>query len=193
MKLIFATNNSNKAIEIQAKVPDGLDIKTLKDEGITEDIPETGTTLQQNAMIKTAYLVERGYELCFADDTGLEIESLDGEPGVYSARYAGIEKDSEANMDLVLEKLKNIKNRKACFRTVISLYWKGKYHQFEGRVDGEILPERAGDEGFGYDPIFRPEGYDLSFAQMSMEQKNRISHRALAVEKMIDFIHANMV
>ena len=149
---------------------------------------ETGNTLQANAKMKSQFLVDLGHENVFSDDTGLEIESLNGSPGVYSARYSGIEKDSEANMDLVLENLKGKTNRKARFRTVISLFWNNQFHEFEGIVEGEILEERHGDDGFGYDPIFQPAEFNRSFAQMTMEEKNEISHRGRAIKKMLHFL-----
>ena len=188
MKLIFATQNSHKAEEIQKMLPENIRVLTLKDIGCHEDIPETATTLEGNAALKSAYVVENYSVNCFADDTGLEIKALNGEPGVLSARYAGEKKDSEANMDLVLQKLSGESNRKARFRTVISLRLNGKEYLFEGRVNGTIMEKRSGVEGFGYDPIFQPDGYDITFAEMSMEEKNKISHRGRAVRKLVDFL-----
>ncbi|WP_430814231.1 non-canonical purine NTP diphosphatase [Carboxylicivirga sp. RSCT41] len=188
MDLVFATNNQHKLEEIQALLGDTIKVLSLKDINCTDDIPETGTTLEANALQKSDYIYSRYKISCFADDTGLEIEALDGEPGVYSARYAGTDKDAEANMQKVLEKLEGVKNRNARFRTVISLIMDGKEFQFEGYVDGEILKEKSGSEGFGYDPIFKPEGFDVSFAEMDLEEKNKISHRGRAVVKLIEFL-----
>jgi XTP/dITP diphosphohydrolase len=184
MKLIFATNNPNKIKEVQAKLPN-YEIVSLKDLGITEDIPETGETLEENALIKARYLYNKFNLDCFADDTGLEIEVLNNEPGVYSARYAGEDKAADANMNKVLTKLNGKTNRKARFRTSIALIQNGKETIMEGIVNGEILTEKIGEDGFGYDPIFQADGFDISFAQMDMETKNRISHRGLAVDKLV--------
>ncbi len=189
MELVFATHNHNKAKEIQALMPKEVRIKTLDEIHCFEDIPETATTLEGNAQLKAAYIVHEFGMNCFADDTGLEIEALNMEPGVYSARYAGENRDAQANMDLVLHKLKDETNRTARFRTVIVLYWHGKYYQFEGIVNGAIGYEKMGKDGFGYDPIFYPEGSDRTFAEMSLEEKNKISHRARAFEKMILFVN----
>ena len=188
MELIFATNNRNNAIEIQRILPAAIKVFTLEDVGIGEDIPEEQDTLQGNASQKVHYVYERLHKDCFADDTGLEIEELKGAPGVISARYAGADKNPEANMDKVLDEMKNLKNRKARFRTVISLIHQGRELFFEGIVNGYILKEKRGDEGFGYDPIFLPEGYDLSFAQMPLDLKNQISHRSRAVRKLADYL-----
>ena len=188
--LVFATQNENKAKEIQSLLPDHIIVKTLKDIGCDEDIPENQPDLEGNALDKAKFVVGHFNMSCFADDTGLEIEALNGEPGVYSARYAGPEKDSEKNMDLVLEKLKNETNRKAQFRTVIALILDGQTHFFEGIVKGEIRKERAGGDGFGYDPIFEPEGCGKTFAEMSMEEKNSMSHRGRALEKMVAFFNS---
>ncbi|MCG8580580.1 MAG: non-canonical purine NTP diphosphatase [Bacteroidales bacterium] len=188
MNLVFATNNQHKLEEIQALLGDTIKVLSLKDINCHDDIPETGTTLEANALQKSDYIYSRYNISCFADDTGLEIDALDGEPGVYSARYAGIEKDAEANMQKVLEKLDGIQNRKAQFRTVISLIIDGKEVQFEGSVSGEILKEKSGSEGFGYDPIFKPDGFNVSFAEMDLEEKNKISHRGRAVVKLIEFL-----
>lgn len=187
MKLVFATNNPNKLKEVQAKLPH-YEIVSLKELGVTEDIPETGDTLEENALIKARYLYEKFNLDCFADDTGLEIETLNNEPGVYSARYAGGERSAEANMDKVLTKLKGETNRKARFRTAIALIQNGKETLMEGVVNGEILTEKVGGKGFGYDPIFKANGFDISFAQMNMETKNRISHRGLAVDKLVEYL-----
>ena len=186
-KIVFATNNLNKLRELRSAVKD-FDIISLKDLNIIEDIPETGNSLIDNALQKAKYIYEKTGLDCFADDTGLEIEALDGRPGVYSARYAGPDCDSEENMNKVLNELRSLKNRTAAFSTVISLIVDGEEYFFEGKVEGEILKEKQGIDGFGYDPIFRPFGYNQSFAEMSLELKNKISHRGLAVDKLIKFL-----
>ncbi|WP_163710684.1 non-canonical purine NTP diphosphatase [Mangrovibacterium lignilyticum] len=189
MKLVFATNNPNKLKEIQHILGDQVELLGLTDIGCTEEIPETAPTLEGNALQKAMYVYEKfGFD-CFADDTGLEIEALDGEPGVYSARYAGGAKDAEANMTKVLEKLQNEENRKACFKTAIAIVIGGKKTLMNGEVQGTILAEKRGAEGFGYDPIFQPEGYELSFAEMDLSEKNKISHRARAVQKLVAFLN----
>ena len=188
MKIVFATNNPNKLKEIQALMPVGIEILSLKEIGCTEDIPETGTTLEDNAFQKAHYLKEHyGYD-CFTDDTGLEVEALKGAPGVYSARYAGPERSAEANMTKILSELKGNHNRKAQFRTAIALILKGEEHLFEGKVEGHISEGKQGDEGFGYDPIFVPENETRCFAQMSMEEKGAISHRGRAVRKLVEHL-----
>jgi len=189
MNLIFATQNQNKANEIQKIVPEGITVLTLKDIGCTEDIPETAKTLEGNARLKSFYVYENYAENCFADDTGLEVDALNGEPGVYSARYAGEAKSAQANMDLLLEKMKGEKNRNARFRTVISLVLNGEEYQFEGVVEGKIREKKSGAAGFGYDPIFEPNGYSSTFAEMSTNEKNAISHRGKAVRKLIQFLN----
>ncbi len=188
MELIFATNNRNKAEEIQQMLPDTIRVLTLKDVGIEQDIPERQSTLEGNASEKAHFIYERYGRDCFADDTGLEVAALGGAPGVYSARYAGSDKDPQANMDKVLEQLKGEDNRRACFRTVISMILEGEEMFFEGVVEGRLLREKKGDAGFGYDPIFLPEGSSLTFAQMSMEEKNRISHRSRAIMKLANYL-----
>lgn len=188
MKLVFATNNPNKLREIQHILGEKIELLGLADIGCEEDIPETAPTLEGNALQKARYVYEKyGYD-CFADDTGLEIEALNGEPGVYSARYAGEAKDAQANMSKVLAKLNGESNRKACFKTVIALITGGEVHLMTGEVPGVILMEKRGSEGFGYDPIFQPEGFELSFAEMDLAAKNKISHRARAVQKLVDFL-----
>ena len=186
-KLIFATHNPNKLIEIKSAV-NSFEVVGLKEMGIHEDIAETGTTLEENALIKSKYIYQKTGFSCFADDTGLEVDALDGRPGVYSARYAGKQATAEANMQKLLSELKDQKNRSARFRTVISLILNGEEYFFEGQVVGEILYQKTGVEGFGYDPIFKPTGFDQSFAQMTMKQKNEISHRGVAVKKLIHFL-----
>ena len=188
MKLIFATQNQNKVNELKLLMPNTIDLLSLKDINCSDDIPETAPDLQGNASQKSAYVVNKFNVNCFADDTGLEVEALNNEPGVFSARYAGEQKDSNDNMDLILANLKNKTNRKAKFRTVISLVIDGKEHLFEGEAKGEIIAQKCGIDGFGYDPIFKPEGYDITFAEMSMAEKNKISHRGIAVRKLVDYL-----
>ena len=188
MELVFATNNQHKLEEIQAILGNQFKILSLKEIGCNEEIPEERDTLEGNASQKSFYVFNKfGYN-CFADDTGLEIEALNGEPGVYSARYAGEEKSAQANMDKVLLKLAKIKNRNARFRTVISLVIDGNEELFEGIVDGEILEDKRGGWGFGYDPVFRPNGFKQTFAEMNLTKKNKISHRGRAVEKLINHL-----
>ena len=188
MKIIFASNNKNKVQEIQNQVTKSIQIVTLEEIGCTEDIAETGSTLEENAIIKANYITEKYGLPCFADDTGLEIDALNGEPGVYSARYAGEDKNADKNMDLVLQKLQNKTNRKAQFKTVIALNINNEQHLFTGIVEGEIRKEKTGTNGFGYDPIFEPENLGKTFAEMTLEEKNKLSHRGRAVEKLIDFL-----
>ena len=188
-KIVFATNNAHKLSEIRSIMGDKWHILSLKDINCFDDIEETACTLQGNAEIKARYIKERyGYD-CFADDTGLLVDALDGAPGVYSARYAGPEHDSAANMELLLRNMADKTDRKAHFSTVIALIKGDELTFFEGRVDGEILREPAGDEGFGYDPVFRPDGYEKSFAQMSAEEKNSISYRGRATARLIDYLN----
>ena len=203
MKIVFATNNAHKLSEIRSILGESIEVLSLKDIGCDVDIPETGTTLEANALQKAQYIYDHYHMDCFADDTGLEVDALNGAPGVYSARYAGGEgHDSEANMTKLLHELGNNNNRKARFRTVIALIQKKdvcpcgctsikEIHQFEGIVNGEIIRERRGGEGFGYDPIFQPEGYDKTFAELGMDIKNHISHRARAVAKLAEFLKVN--
>lgn len=187
-KLVFATNNAHKLEEVREVVKDSIDLLSLSDIGCNDDIAETGETLEDNALIKARYIKEKyGYD-CFGDDTGLEVEALNGAPGVYSARYAGDGHDSEANMKKILNELDGIVNRKACFRTVIALVLDGKEYLFEGKVDGDIMTSKSGNTGFGYDPIFRPQGYSQTFAELGMVVKNEISHRAIAVKKLYKFL-----
>jgi XTP/dITP diphosphohydrolase len=189
MKLVFATNNPHKLQEIKHLLNNSIDLLCLSDIPCDDEIPETQETLEGNAAEKSFYIFDKYGLNCFADDTGLEIEALNGEPGVYSARYAGKERDSGKNMDLVLEKLSGTKNRKARFRTVISLVIDGHETQFEGVVNGEILEEKRGQTGFGYDPIFRPEESTSSFAEMTLGEKNKISHRGRAVQKLVEYLN----
>ena len=208
MKIVFATNNQHKLSEIRSILGDSIEVLSLKDIGCDVDIPETGTTLEDNALQKAQYVYDHYHIDCFADDTGLEVDALDGAPGVYSARYASMASqtntarashDSEANMARLLKELGNNNNRKARFRTVIALIQKKdicpcgcssikEIHKFEGIVEGEIIRERRGGEGFGYDPIFQPAGYDKTFAELGMDIKNLISHRARATQKLCEFL-----
>ena len=191
MKLVFATNNKHKLQEVRDIVGDGVEVLSLNDIGCFDDIPETADTLQGNALIKARHIYEKyGFD-CFADDTGLEVEALDGAPGVYSARYAGEECDSEANMQKLLENLTGKSNRNAQFCTVIALIVKGDEKLFNGIVKGTITTRKMGDSGFGYDPVFVPEGYSESFAQMSGEMKNSISHRFRATRQLSDYLKEN--
>ena len=189
-KIVFATNNKHKLEEIREILGENFEIVSLKDIGCDVDIPETGNTLEDNALQKAEYVKQHyGFD-CFADDTGLEVDALNGAPGIHSARYAeGTDHDSNANMDKLLKELGNNNNRKARFRTVIALLLNGETHLFEGIVNGKIIYEKHGTEGFGYDPIFVPDGYEQSFAELGMEIKNQISHRARAVKKLADFLH----
>ena len=186
--MIFVTNNAHKLQEVSAMLDGKMTLQSLRDIGCTDDIPETADTLEGNALMKARYIHERYGTDCFADDTGLEVAALGGEPGVYSARYAGPGHDSEANMLKLLTNLEGKIDRRAQFRTVIALIKEGKEYLFEGIVTGTILEKREEGEGFGYDPIFRPDGYDHSFARLGDEVKNRISHRARAVEKLVEFL-----
>ena len=212
MKIVFATNNEHKLSEIRAILGDAFEVVSLADIGCHEDIPETGQTLEENALMKAEYIYDKYHLSCFADDTGLEVEARNGAPGVYSARYASMENlsnqntqsspishDSEANMARLLRELANNNNRKARFRTVIALIEKKDVcpcgctsikvvHKFEGIVNGEITREKSGAEGFGYDPIFRPDGYDKTFAELGADIKNQISHRARATQKLAEYL-----
>lgn len=188
MQLVFASNNLNKINEIQHLLPNTIKILSLSGIGCEEEIPETSNTIEGNAIQKANYITQNyGYD-CFADDTGLEVEALNGEPGVYSARYAGEQRNSEDNMDKLLANLQNHSNRKAQFKTVIALNLAGKQHLFTGIAKGEITFDKKGIKGFGYDPIFKPEGFSDTFAQLSVEQKGAISHRGKAVRQLIDFL-----
>lgn len=190
MKLVFATNNQHKLKEVQKMLPSSIQLLSLKDIHCFDDIEETAKTLEGNASLKADYITEKyGYH-CFADDTGLEINSLNGEPGVFSARYAGEHGNSEKNMQKVLENLADKIDRTAQFRTVIALNLNNEQHFFEGICKGEIISEKSGTEGFGYDPIFKPKGYSLSFAEMSSEEKNKISHRGIAVQQLVHFLNS---
>lgn len=188
MKLVFATNNKHKLEEMRAILGDKVELLSLAEIGCFDDIPETADTLEGNALIKARYIYEKYAVSCFADDTGLEVEALDGAPGVYSARYAGENNDSQANMNKLLQNLTGKSNRNAQFRTVIALIIEGEEFLFDGIVRGRISEERMGSAGFGYDPIFIPDGYEESFAQMAAEQKNAISHRSRAASALNDYL-----
>jgi len=186
-KLVFATNNEHKTDEIRLALEGQYEVLNLADIGCDVDIPETADTFEGNATLKSSYVLEHFNMSCFADDSGLEVEALNNEPGVFSARYAGT-RDHMENINLVLKKLEGVSNRKARFKTVISLLQNGQNHIFEGVINGTIRADLAGLKGFGYDPIFQPDGYDITFAEMDMAEKNTISHRAIALKKMIDFL-----
>ncbi|WDZ98969.1 non-canonical purine NTP diphosphatase [Mucilaginibacter sp. SJ] len=188
-QLVFATNNRHKLDEVSAKLNGAIQLLTLNDIGCYDDIEETGTTFKANASIKSHHVYAEYKLNCFGDDSGLEIDALNGEPGVYSARYAGVHGNHAANISKVLDNLKGETNRKARFRTVISLIWNGEEHFFEGIAEGSIRQGLSGSGGFGYDPIFEPAGYNITFAEMSMEEKNAISHRAKAMEQLITFLN----
>lgn len=191
MKIVFATNNKNKIKEIQSMLPSSIEIISLESIGCHEDIPETAGTIEGNAILKANYVVQKyGYD-CFADDTGLEVDALHGEPGVFSARYAGEQKSADDNMDKLLLNLKNKANKNAQFKTVIALNLKGQQHLFTGVARGEITLEKTGSQGFGYDPIFMPEGFRETFAELSLETKNAISHRGKATRALIAFLNGN--
>ena len=184
IELIFASHNKNKAYEIEKKLAAQYKIITLDDIGIHDEIIENGLTLTENAIIKAEFVFKKINKNCFADDTGLMVDALNGEPGVFSARYAGTEKIDNNNMDLLLKNLTGIENRKAKFVTAICLIYQGVQHMIEGELHGRIIDEKRGNYGFGYDPIFVPDGYDITLAEMDMDEKNKISHRAKAIEKM---------
>lgn len=190
MKLLFATHNQNKVIEIAPLMPDHFEIVSLHDLGFHEDIPETAFTLEGNAMLKAETIFRATGFNCFADDTGLEVEALNGAPGVFSARYAGEQKNAQYNIDKLLQELQEEQNRKAQFRTVICLILEGEKYMFEGIVEGKIETIRIGSGGFGYDPIFTPMGYNRTFAEMTLEEKSKISHRGLAFDQLIGFLNA---
>ncbi|WP_407556791.1 non-canonical purine NTP diphosphatase [Winogradskyella sp. 4-2091] len=189
MQLVFATNNLNKLKEVQAIVPPHIKLLSLKDIACNEDIPETQSTIKGNAIQKAEYLkTHYGYD-CFADDTGLEVHALNGEPGVYSARYAGPQRNAEDNTKKLLAELQPKSNRSAQFKTVIALHINGKLHTFTGLCKGEITTEKHGEGGFGYDPVFKAEGYDKTFAEISLTEKNKIGHRGKAVAQLVEFLN----
>lgn len=188
MKIVFATNNKHKLDEIRKISQGKIEILSLSDIGCHDEIPETGTTLEENALMKARYIKEKfGFD-CFADDTGLEVDALDGAPGVFSARYAGEACNPQDNMEKILRVLQGEKNRKARFRTVIVLLLNGGQYFFEGEIKGEIIEEKRGTAGFGYDPIFLPEGYNKTFAELGDDEKNKVSHRAVATKKLVEFL-----
>ncbi len=188
-KLVFATGNAHKVREVNQVLDGQFEVVSLRDIGCLEDIPETRPTIEGNALQKARYVFEKyGYN-CFSEDTGLEVRALNGEPGVHTARYAGDDRDNEANMQLVLTKLANQPDRAARFKTVIALILDGKEYTFTGVANGQIRTEKSGTGGFGYDPIFQPDGYDMTFAEMPMAEKNAISHRGKAVQKLVAFLH----
>lgn len=189
-KICFATNNQHKIKELNAMLGDSIKLLSLEEIGCNEELAETSDTLEGNSIQKAQYVYKKYGVACFADDTGLEVEALKGEPGVYSARYAGAERNPEANMNLLLKNLEGKENRTARFRTVITYFdAAGNQSQFEGVVNGAIIVDKRGGEGFGYDPIFIPNGYDITFAEMDLAEKNKISHRALAVQKLVSFLN----
>ena len=189
MKLVFASNNQNKVNEIKAMLPKSIELLSLKDIDCTEDIPETAKTIEGNAILKANYVTEKYNLPCFADDTGLEVEALNGEPGVFSARYAGENKNSDDNMNKLLDNLKDKSNRNAQFKTIIALNLNNEQHLFEGIAKGKIISEKKGEKGFGYDPIFVPEGFTSTFAEMEMTEKAKLSHRGIATRKLIEFLN----
>lgn len=187
MKIVFASNNKNKILEIQSMLPESIQIVSLESIGCFEEIPETAETIEGNAILKANYITQKyGFD-CFADDTGLEVDSLEGKPGVYSARYAGEQRNADDNMNKLLEELLVKSIRNAQFKTVIALNLKGKQYLFTGIVSGEITKEKMGNGGFGYDPIFKPTGYENTFAELSFEEKNDISHRGIAIKALLEF------
>jgi XTP/dITP diphosphohydrolase len=189
MQLVFASNNKNKIQEIQSILNGSIQLLSLEEIGCQEEIPETADTIEGNAILKANYVTEKyGYD-CFADDTGLEVQALNGEPGVYSARYAGEQRNSDDNMNKLLDGLSDKEDRSAQFKTVIALNIKGEQHLFTGIAKGDIVLEKTGNHGFGYDPIFKPENYDETFAELSSDIKNKISHRAKATKQLIDFLN----
>jgi len=193
MQLVFATNNHNKLKEVQALIPSQIKLLSLNDIGCLEDIPETQITIEGNAMQKAEYIKQHyGYD-CFADDTGLEVEALNNEPGVFSARYAGAQRNADDNMNLLLKKLNGKDNRKAQFKTVIALHLNGDIQTFKGICKGEITLQKNGEKGFGYDPIFKPNGFNETFAEMDLELKNTIGHRGKAVNQLVSFLNSSNV
>ncbi|WP_298420269.1 non-canonical purine NTP diphosphatase [uncultured Kordia sp.] len=189
MKLVFATNNQNKVNEVQSLLPNHITILSLKDIGCEEDIPETQPTIDGNAIQKAQYVKEHYGHDCFADDTGLEVNALNGEPGVFSARYAGSQRNADDNMNKLLDELQDKKDRSAHFKTVVALILNGEQHTFTGICEGTIIEEKRGGKGFGYDPIFMANGFKETFAQISLAEKNRVGHRGKAVQKLIDFLN----
>lgn len=191
MELIIASQNQNKLVEFKKILGDKINLFSLSDIGLNQEIPENEKTIKKNAMFKAKFVNTQTGKNVFADDTGLEIDSLNGEPGVYSARYSGVERNSDKNIELVLRKLKNKANRNSRFKTIISLIIDGKSVNFEGVVEGKITDEKRGSNGFGYDPIFQPNGYASTFGEMSLKEKNKISHRSIAINKMVQYLKEN--
>lgn len=190
MKLVFASNNKNKIAEIQSILPENIKILSLEDIGCFEEIEETADTIEGNAILKANYVTEKyGYD-CFADDSGLEVTALNGEPGVYSARYAGKQRNDDDNINKLLEALKDKENRSAQFKTVITLNLNGQQHSFTGIVKGTIATQKSGDRGFGYDPVFQPENYTQTFAELPLEIKNKVGHRGKATQQLIDYLNS---
>ena len=191
MELIIASQNQNKLVEFKKILGDKINLFSLSDIGLNQEIPENEKTIKKNAMFKAKFVNIQTGKNVFADDTGLEIDSLNGEPGVYSARYSGVDRSSDKNIELVLRKLKNKANRNSRFKTIISLIIDGKSVNFEGVVEGKITEEKRGSNGFGYDPIFQPNGYSSTFGEMSLKEKNKISHRSIAINKMVQYLKEN--
>ena len=191
MELIIASQNQNKLVEFKKILGDKINLFSLSDIGLNQEIPENEKTIKKNAMFKAKFVNTQTGKNVFADDTGLEIDSLNGEPGVYSARYSGVDRNSDKNIELVLRKLKNKANRNSRFKTIISLIIDGKSVNFEGVVEGKITEEKRGSNGFGYDPIFQPSGYASTFGEMSLKEKNKISHRSIAINKMVQYLKQN--
>ena len=191
MELIIASQNQNKLVEFKKILGDKINLFSLSDIGLNQEIPENEKTIKKNAMFKAKFVNTQTGKNVFADDTGLEIDSLNGEPGVYSARYSGVERNPDKNIELVLTKLKNKSNRNSRFKTIISLIIDGKSVNFEGVVEGKITEEKRGSNGFGYDPIFQPDGYASTFGEMSLKEKNKISHRSIAINKMVQYLKEN--
>ena len=191
MELIVASQNQNKLVEFKKILGDKINLFSLSDIGLNQEIPENEKTIKKNAMFKAKFVNTQTGKNVFADDTGLEIDSLNGEPGVYSARYSGVDRNSDKNIELVLTKLKNKANRNSRFKTIISLILDGKSVNFEGVVEGKITEEKRGNNGFGYDPIFQPNGYASTFGEMSLKEKNKISHRSIAINKMVQYLKEN--
>ena len=191
MELIIASQNQNKLVEFKKILGDKINLFSLSDIGLNQEIPENEKTIKKNAMFKAKFVNTQTGKNVFADDTGLEIDSLNGEPGVYSARYSGVDRNSDKNIELVLTKLKNKANRNSRFKTIISLIIDGKSVNFEGVVEGKITEEKRGSNGFGYDPIFQPNGYSSTFGEMSLKEKNKISHRSIAINKMVQYLKEN--
>ena len=191
MELIIASQNQNKLVEFKKILGDKINLFSLSDIGLNQEIPENEKTIKKNAMFKAKFVNTQTGKNVFADDTGLEIDSLNGEPGVYSARYSGVDRNSDKNIELVLRKLKNKANRNSRFKTIISLIIDGKSVNFEGVVEGKITEEKRGSNGFGYDPIFQPNGYSSTFGEMSLKEKNKISHRSISINKMVQYLKEN--